>query len=500
MSNGRTNLTTPKVKALKVGEELRDTEVVGLFARGGHKGSSFHFTYSHLGKREKIVMGITSLEQARALGRKYRDMAAAGVSPKGVLEAAEEEERRKATEVQVVPATLKDLERRWELQAERSEKMLAERKERIANGYVERDIPGQQAKAFSFMKEKTIAKYRGHWRLLFSVLGEGKILASITQADIMRLHAELSIQKPGEKKGSRVGGPVTANRVVNFLSALLHAAILWELLAPEQAPHLKKMFDNIDFNQEFRKEVHLTEAQIPVFFDALERFRRSWGGLGKDGGPNLKSMMERNAFANLVDGLMATGCRISELTTAELTDIDWLSRTKVLHLKDSKTGAKTIALSDAAVDIFKARAEAWHAAGAHRDEAWLYPSPRNPKAHLTSPYKMWYTFLQFAGLPDDLTPHSIRHTIITMAINKAGMSLERAAAVAGHRNINTTASYTHRVQTSAADTMNRTMDAMLQMAEGKADLPDDPNIPAYMKLERENAKKLQSLVVSEHPH
>ena len=47
-----------------------------------------------------------------------------------------------------------------------------------------------------------------------------------------------------------------------------------------------------------------------------------------------------------------------------------------------------------------------------------------------------------AGIPRHVTPHQLRHTLATLAINR-GMALERIAALLGHRSLSMTLVYAH---------------------------------------------------------
>lgn len=484
MSKGeKVTLTRTKLNAMKQGEELWDTDINGLLVRAGARGRSFLYSYTNFhGQRRKLGIGIVSLEKAREKAGKWRDLVADGKDPASVIE----EERQKGP-----PPTLKDLEQRWEMEAVKSEKFWQE-----AKTDSEKALRGKKRRAFAFMKPKTIEQYRRNWKLIFDNLGERKALTSIAYSDISKLHQDLSARQAGKV---RIGGPIVANRVINFLATVMQSAILWGLIDEEAESRLRVMFSKIDRNQERRRQRFLKPEELPKFYAALERFRNSWAGMGKDGGPNPKSQRQRRATAYLIDLLLAQGTRVDEMMSAKLTWIDWSGPTKILRLPESKTGAKDIPLGDDTVALLKKRAEQWFAAGAKEDEAWIVPSPNDPRKRLISPYKGWRNFLDFAELSRDLTPHTLRHTIITVAVNNTGASLKQAGAIVGHASEAATSIYTHHDDTAAAQTLNKTNAVIKSMMTAKSqEMPLDDNIPAYMKTERENLRKLQEAAPAVH--
>lgn len=129
--------------------------------------------------------------------------------------------------------------------------------------------------------------------------------------------------------------------------------------------------------------------------------------------------------------LCYTGFRATEF--CQLTRFSYDPKEKTL-----RSGIKTDAGIDRIVPVhpkIQPIIERWYAAS----NGPLYPQP-NGKPHNkdTLRDKIWKPAMQALGLPDDLTPHSARHTFGTM-LSKAKVSTEDIQKVIGHADYSTTA-------------------------------------------------------------
>lgn len=93
--------------------------------------------------------------------------------------------------------------------------------------------------------------------------------------------------------------------------------------------------------------------------------------------------------------------------------------------------------------------QAWRAVAGLPDESPLFPccSPQNRGGHMTSRSisRIVKDAMRRAGIDScRLTPHSLRHTAISLAIS-GGASLAQAQAMARHSSPNTTMVYFHNV-------------------------------------------------------
>ena len=132
--------------------------------------------------------------------------------------------------------------------------------------------------------------------------------------------------------------------------------------------------------------------------------------------------------------LILTGARLSEIRTLCWSEVDVLRRK--LRLGDSKTGEKTIQLSDAALEVL----------------ALIPRLPDNPYvicgdkrgACLVNLQKPWRRIRHMAGL-DDVRIHDLRHSFASVAAAQ-GLSLPVIGALLGHSQPATTARYAHLAQ------------------------------------------------------
>ena len=129
--------------------------------------------------------------------------------------------------------------------------------------------------------------------------------------------------------------------------------------------------------------------------------------------------------------LMLTGARLSEIRTLRWDEVD-LER-RALRLRDSKTGKKTIHLSEAAIKVLETLPRVPdnpHAICGNRKGACL--------VYLQKP---WRRIRTMAGLPN-VRIHDLRHSFASVAAAQ-GLSLPIIGALLGHSQPATTARYAH---------------------------------------------------------
>ena len=146
--------------------------------------------------------------------------------------------------------------------------------------------------------------------------------------------------------------------------------------------------------------------------------------------------------AAIISLLLLTGCRSSEIRTLQWRDY----RDGHLHLRDSKTGPRTVWLSSPAREVLT---------GLPRTSRWMFPS-RRIDGPVSKPVvqQFWQRLRAEAGL-DDVRLHDARHTYASIAI-MAGETVPVVGRLLGHNNAATTLKYTHLAETvmrGAADAM-----------------------------------------------
>lgn len=230
----------------------------------------------------------------------------------------------------------------------------------------------------------------------------GKIaVQALARSDIDKFHKSLS------------GTPYRGNRALALLSRLLSLAEIWEWRGQGSNP-----CKAIARFPEHARNRYLTFAEIQSVAQAMDE---------------LVSEKEIGASAaNAVELLLATGARVGEILGAEW---GWLDReSQILKLPDSKTGAKPIYLSAAALSVFDKQ----HLISG--DSVYVFPS-RDGGKHFVGLPKSWAKVCERAGLVG-VRIHDLRHTAASIAVGQ-GASLALIGKLLGHSQAQTTLRYAH---------------------------------------------------------
>jgi hypothetical protein len=133
-------------------------------------------------------------------------------------------------------------------------------------------------------------------------------------------------------------------------------------------------------------------------------------------------------LAAIVQLLLLTGMRVSELLSAKWENVDGERRT--LFVPTLKTGrSKYVPLAQAALDVIAALPR-------EKGATYLFPTPRNPKKHLTTVKHGWQTARIAAKLPG-LRIHDLRHSAASFMVN-SGVDLFAVGMVLGHASVQST--------------------------------------------------------------
>ena len=137
----------------------------------------------------------------------------------------------------------------------------------------------------------------------------------------------------------------------------------------------------------------------------------------------------------MLEFFYSTGCRVSELTTVKLSDIDMREGIVTLFGKGKKYRKSFInAKAEVAItEYLKSRND---------DSEYLFVSERRPYRQLKKG-AVEKVIRQIAGrssVSKNVTPHIIRHTTATQAVNN-GMPIEGVSRLLGHANLATTMIY-----------------------------------------------------------
>ena len=128
--------------------------------------------------------------------------------------------------------------------------------------------------------------------------------------------------------------------------------------------------------------------------------------------------------------LAVTGWRSGEALTLRWEHVDLARRTA--NLPDTKTGRSIRPLSHAACDVL---------ANMDRMTDLVFPPTRGGRT-MTGFRKLWNRIMGLGVLPDDITPHTLRHSFASMA-GDLGYSEPTIAALIGHKGASMTSRYVH---------------------------------------------------------
>jgi integrase len=317
-------------------------------------------------------------------------------------------------------------------------KVTAEEARQIATRWIAGAIAGQdisgdrkEARAAPLIKELT-ARYLEDYAQSFKkprsyksdksnldnhvlpLLGTKKV-AEITRADIEFVKTSIREGKTAARKKAKyrgrsiiTGGPGVANRTVALMSKMMACAVDWGMRTDNPALRIMKY-------PEHRKDRFLDIDEIGRLLQSL-----------RIAGEQKTETSDVIACFLL---LLFTGLRCGEILGLEWTDVD-LNR-KILRLRDSKTGARTVPLNEQAVTILER-----HSAS----KAGLFVIKSATGEGRPALGKPWERIRKRANIDDTVNIHCLRHTFASWAV-MGGLSLAQTGALLGHKSSQTTLRY-----------------------------------------------------------
>jgi integrase len=256
-------------------------------------------------------------------------------------------------------------------------------------------------------KPASVATDKKLWRLYIEKRLATRKVASVTPADLEKLMYEMRAT------------PVSGNRALHLLGKMFTLARRWGMYKGDNPTK------GIDRYPEHRQHKHLSELDLARLSKALTAGEARWPG----------------AVA-AIRLLMMTGCRLSEVTELRWGDVDLVAG--FIHFADTKTGARTMPINEAAAAIIRAQP---------RIEGCdlVFPSPRRKEGESWRPYCdldfAWKPIRKAAGLApsgkrtgDGCRLHDLRHLFAEQAAT-GGMSIQMIGRLLGHRTILTTMRY-----------------------------------------------------------
>ncbi len=398
----RAKITKRTVDALQTGPHdsfLWDTELPGFGCKITPKGSRIYLLqYGKAGRDHRITIGRHGIdltpEQARLEAHRLRGLVAAGETPSAG-------------------------------RANRSENInVAELGQRYLDEY-----------AIPHKKPSGIAQDRRNLENHVIPL-IGKLTAkSVERADVARVMREVAVGKTAKdektkRQGRRIvrGGEIVANRVQALLSKMFALAEDWKLRPEGTNPcrgvrrYAEHKVERFLSNDELaRLGAALSAAEIGVLAKASST---KMGDRRQSAASNATSI----AALRL---LLLTGCRVGEILALRWQHVD-LER-RLLLLPDSKTGAKSVFLSQPAIDQLIALTR-------RPDSEHVFPG-KHPGKPIVSLRKPWERICIAAEIKN-VRLHDLRHSYASVGA-AGGLSLPVIGALLGHSQPSTTARYAH---------------------------------------------------------
>jgi integrase len=292
-------------------------------------------------------------------------------------------------------------------------------------------------------KPSTAALYDLYFRRhVWPELG-AKLAREVTRTELAQLH----------RKIGKIA-PVTANRVLTLISAMLSWAIRVGELS--EGPNPAK---GISRFREQAKERFLSAEELAQLGDALreaETVGLPWDASGSKAfakhspGPEHRLRKLSPHVTAAIRLLVFTGCRLREILHLKWAYVDF--ERGMLFLPDSKTGRKPIVLAAPAVAVLQDLSRMG-------DYVIVGNDPRRPRHDLQRP---WRAIIGRAGL-GGLRIHDLRHSFAATGAG-SGFSLPIIGKLLGHRNLETTNRYAHLgtspLKTAADRIANQLAEAM----------------------------------------
>ena len=204
-----------------------------------------------------------------------------------------------------------------------------------------------------------------------------------------------------------------SNRVLALLSRLMTLCEVWELRPPGSNPcrHVEKF-----------KETPRTRFLGPSELEKLGEALREM----------VASAEIQPSAANAIRLLLLTGARLNEVLTAKW---EWVeTERQLIALPDSKTGAKPIYLSDAALAVLDDQKSNTGSS------SFLFPGT-GVEGRMINLRKPWGRICLRAEL-QQVRLHDLRHTAASVAVAQ-GASLPVIGKLLGHSQAQTTQRYAH---------------------------------------------------------
>lgn len=281
-------------------------------------------------------------------------------------------------------------------------------------------------------KENSVEGYEGAIETHIKPAIGKKAAEKVTRADLTKLHNSVS-----EKKEDGTGGPYAANKMLAVLSKLYNWAGDLGLIKEGTNPTQK-----IERFYEEQRERFLTGEELERLGAALIEAEtigipHDVEGDGENSRHRKKAHQRHVVYSPHITGairlLLLTGCRLREVLHLRWSEVDF--DRGLLFLPDSKTGRKTVVLSEAAINVLKSMPQIGEYVVSSESAGTPDEKPRHDIK------KPWAAISARAGLKG-LRIHDLRHTFASVGAG-GGLGLPVIGKLLGHSQASTTQRYAH---------------------------------------------------------
>lgn len=245
--------------------------------------------------------------------------------------------------------------------------------------------------------------------------------------------------------------PTQANRVLALVSSMISKATKWGVL-----PHRPNPCCLIDKYKETPCERFLSETELARLMATLDQHA-----------------MLNPVFANAIRLILFTGMRKSEALTLKWSEVD-LAQGRI-NFDDSKTGKKSVPLNDATLALLDGIYNTIDLTETP-DPVYVFPGrdtvTGDRSTHAVGIQKFWERVRHDAQI-DDVRIHDLRHSFASFAAAN-GVSLPVIGGLLGHKDVRSTARYTHLTDTALRDASNKACASIKRATSNEdRDAPDD---------------------------
>jgi integrase len=401
MAIERRRIGLREVAALAANEEVWDSAVAGFGARRQRsKAVAYVLMYrTREGRLRRYTIGRHGApwtpETARIEAKRLLGLVADGEDPAG-------DKRRQRSQVTTVAELCDEY-----LQEAEAGRLLTRRR--------------------SGKKASTLMTDRGRVvRHIKPLLGKMSVTA-VVRDDIERFMHAVAEGKSAVRVKTKArgvanvrGGRGTATRTVGLLGAIFGYAVRQGLRVDNPVHGVTRFADG-------KRQRRLTDAEYALVGKALSR------------------AAEQQIWQPAVDAIRAlavTGWRRGEVLALRWCELDLARRTALLG--DTKTGSSMRPLARPFIAILEASA---------RDRELVFPASRGDGS-LTGFTAFWERVMKLGDVPQDITPHVLRHSFASIAAD-LGYAESTIAALLGHRGGSMTSRYIHSADAVLLDAADR---------------------------------------------